>query len=405
MKLNISRGLCAALFAAGACSMPAAAQQLVGGKVIYGTDDRIDVYQETSAQRRQWAASTCALVSASKLIYDAESDTYTMITSGFNVGGRQPCDGEPFASQPTSAFCSGFAAGVDVIATAGHCVNSGSLPGMRFVFGFQMLDADTPVTTFRGDQVYEGLQVLGRQQVGDLDYAVVQLTQTITAPEVRPLPIRRSGVVAEGAAVGVIGHPSGLPMKIAFGPTTVVHDNTNAGYFTANLDTYGGNSGSPVFDALTGLVEGVLVRGARDYNIVGSCFESNRIADSSSGEDVSKALTFAEFVPQIVGTDFHSADADKNNTISLSEALRVIQFYNASAYHCDASKSEDGYLPGPPEGEIDGECLPHNSDFIEVDYVISLSELLRLIQYYASTGYTFCGEGEDGFCLDMVKAE
>ena len=29
-------------------------------KVVYGTDDRIDVYQETDPERLTWAASTCA---------------------------------------------------------------------------------------------------------------------------------------------------------------------------------------------------------------------------------------------------------------------------------------------------------------------------------------------------------
>jgi len=33
----------------------------------------------------------------------------------------------------------------------------------------------------------------------------------------------------------------------------------------ANLDTFGGNSGSAVFNAETGEVEGILVRGENDY--------------------------------------------------------------------------------------------------------------------------------------------
>ena len=40
---------------------------------------------------------------------------------------------------------------------------------------------------------------------------------------------------------------------------------SNLYYFTANLDTYRGNSGSPVFNAITHKVEGVLVRGEQDF--------------------------------------------------------------------------------------------------------------------------------------------
>ena len=61
----------------------------------------------------------------------------------------------------------------------------------------------------------------------------------------------------------VIGHPSGLPTKISDG--AIVRENANKVFFQSTLDTFGGNSGSAVFDAKTGLVEGILVRGERDY--------------------------------------------------------------------------------------------------------------------------------------------
>jgi hypothetical protein len=41
----------------------------------------------------------------------------------------------------------------------------------------------------------------------------------------------------------------------------------------------------------------------------------------------------------------HSADRDGDWRIAMSELLRVIQFYNAHGYHCDAA-TEDGYAPG-----------------------------------------------------------
>jgi hypothetical protein len=57
----------------------------------------------------------------------------------------------------------------------------------------------------------------------------------------------------------------------------------------ANLDTYGGNSGSPVFNHRTGEVEGILVRGENDYvyDPGQGCQVSNRCAsDVCRGEDV-----------------------------------------------------------------------------------------------------------------------
>ncbi len=60
----------------------------------------------------------------------------------------------------------------------------------------------------------------------------------------------------------VIGHPSGLPTKVADGAQVCTQKGT---HFSANLDTYGGNSGSAVFNAKTNEVVGILVRGANDY--------------------------------------------------------------------------------------------------------------------------------------------
>jgi len=92
---------------------------------------------------------------------------------------------------------------------------------------------------------------------------------------------------------------------------------------------------------------------------------------------------------------FHSADQDQNNLISLSELLRVIQFFNSGGYQC-AEGTEDGYAPNL--GNTD--CTPHSSDYNPQNWIISLSELLRLIQFFNAGGYFPCPElaTEDGFC-------
>jgi hypothetical protein len=94
-----------------------------------------------------------------------------------------------------------------------------------------------------------------------------------------------------------------------------------------------------------------------------------------------------------------SADRDGNFVISLSELLRVIQFYNSLGYHCaDApGDTEDGFVPGAGANQS---CLPYDTDYSPQDWVITLSELLRVIQFYNSLGYNYCPEEgtEDGFC-------
>ena len=137
------------------------------------------------------------------------------------------------------------------------------------------------------------------------------------------------------------------------------------------------------------------MRGARDYDIIGGCFQSNRIPDDSSGEDVSKTTTFASFVPELTTDEPHSADTNSDGQIGLSEVLRVVQLHNADAYQCDTAKSEDGFLPGAGSES----CDPHDSDFLQADFVISLSELLRVIALYNGPFYESCSTSEDGFCI------
>jgi hypothetical protein len=100
--------------------------------------------------------------------------------------------------------------------------------------------------------------------------------------------------------------------------------------------------------------------------------------------------------------DRHTGDQNGDSLIDLSELLRVIQFFNMSGYRCATNllDTEDGYLPGPGANHA---CTPHDSDYNPQDWSVSLSELLRLIQFFNIGGYHACpGEGtEDGFCTRL----
>jgi len=57
---------------------------------------------------------------------------------------------------------------------------------------------------------------------------------------------------------------------------------------------------------------------------------------------------------------------------------------------------EDGFAPGVGLQT----CTPHASDYQPQNWVISLSELLRTIQFYNTGGFYACPDQntEDGFC-------
>lgn len=80
--------------------------------------------------------------------------------------------------------------------------------------------------------------------------------------------------------------------------------------------------------------------------------------------------------------DQHTCDWDGDYTISMSELLRFIQFFQSDGFHCDPS-SEDGYATGAGVQN----CAPHSGDYWPRDWAVSLRELLRVIQFYNSPGY------------------
>lgn len=262
-------------------------------KVIYGDDNRLDLYDVKEASTLALADSTVALMDASRLV--PQKDGSFGINAQTLRDYFQVCSEERFSEQPTAASCSGSLVGPDLVLTAGHCISQYECADTRFVFGYALRKLGDVADTAPASEVYSCAKVLISKETAGADFAVVRLDRPVTGH--LPLAINRGAVPAVGTEVGVIGHPSGLPVKAAFG-AQVRHD--DAGFFVTNLDTYGGNSGSAVFNAKTGLIEGVLVRGETDFELNGSCYVSKRCpADGCRGEDVTHIQEAAPYIPAI----------------------------------------------------------------------------------------------------------
>ncbi len=108
-----------------------------------------------------------------------------------------------------------------------------------------------------------------------------------------------------------------------------------------------------------------------------------------------RTTTVLTVIPSEDSGKIHTADQDGNNQISLSELLRIIQFFNTAGLHCEEG-TEDGYAPGPGGTG----CTPHDSDYAPQDWSINLTELLRIIQFFNIGLYHSCPEQltEDGYC-------
>jgi hypothetical protein len=262
-------------------------------KAIYGVDDRMDLFEVTDQQSLADADCVVALFRSNR-VTDNGDGTSTLRTRSF-ASAQILCAAERFGAQPVGAFCSGFLVARNIIATAGHCADHGDVTTIRFVFGFRMQSATTARTTVNNSEIYSGVRIIGRAlDGGGADWALVEIDRPVTNHRVAR--VRRTGRIGNSQSVHVIGHPSGLPLKFADG--AIVRDNQPSAFFVANLDTYGGNSGSPVFNSDTHEVEGILVRGERDFVASGDCMISLVCPTTGCrGEDCTRASEFRHLIP------------------------------------------------------------------------------------------------------------
>ncbi len=256
-------------------------------KVIYGEDDRTDWYDFKSEELKNIARSSAALIRKSKLTRSAHEGWMKIDAQAYGAG-MQMCSTERFVEQPTATFCSGFLAAPDKIVTAGHCIESESeCMNTAFVFDFTKFDADYDPTNVLAESVYNCKRVIhtALDSAGN-DYAIIQLDREVQ--DRQPVRLRREGKLEDFSEVVVLGYPHGIPLKSSVGK---VRTNTHDKYFTATLDTYGGNSGSMVLSTASLEVEGILVRGEPDviYDREKQCYVSKVCAeDACYGEESSR---------------------------------------------------------------------------------------------------------------------
>ena len=214
-----------------------------GEKAIYGLDDRRDLYQVSNPQWLKNARAIAALVPKRKLkkVF-GRPDLYRLKTKK----AGDTCSLQRFNDQEQIAKCSGFLVAKDILVTAAHCVRTrlGCI-GSRWVFGYDISEQGKNYTKIRKKDVYKCVEVIESRlrRFSSLDYAVVRLDRVVKDRE--PLKIRTTGKVRLGEKLYLGGFPSGLPLKMAGGAR--VRSNKNENYFLANLDSFEGNSGGPVF--------------------------------------------------------------------------------------------------------------------------------------------------------------
>jgi len=237
---------------------------------------------------------------------------------------KELCSEESYREQPAGKAATGVLVSHRVIATAGHVRRRiGNFLELRFLFGYRMLDPTTPRLRFNNSEIYSAKRVVKEyyELPSDcncpenfctcrptLDWALIELDRKVTNH--KPVECRTEGKIPVQQSVYMYGYPYGLPMKLAAG-ARVYHNDEESPFFSANLDAFDGNSGSPVFNSHTHVLEGILSHGGESfyYDSNADCFKMSRCNDvgfptrenqtpeSCRGEYCTRTTEFVQSIP------------------------------------------------------------------------------------------------------------
>lgn len=268
------------------------ASLVINTQSIYGVDNRSEVDSYPNKEIAALASSVAAQVETVDILPSGEN---AVELKSFLLSEKmRVCKEERFSEQNTVSHCTGFLIAKDLLVTASHCaIKEGSCEKFNWIFDYKNTSNIIP---------NENLYKCKKIEVLDAgnDYAIIRLDRETNRAPLKLKTKSGGGLFKKKPELAVIGTPTGLPLKITDNAKEVnVQDDSRklgANFFYVNADTFGGNSGSPIFDMETKEVEGILVSGNEDYKFDSNtqCFKTRSY--NESGRDGAEVAVRAKAI-------------------------------------------------------------------------------------------------------------
>jgi trypsin-like peptidase len=261
--------------------------------LVYGTDDRQELYDVPGGTLRQLAEdSVVALVADATWPGAIQSDP----TSLFGVPSWQQrralCDSVRFADQPAAATCSGVLADDDLVLTAGHCARNLDCGTLSVVFGYHYLnEGETP--SLADDDVYRCAEVLTfdiPNEFEAVDQGWIRLDRRVSSDKRAAVLERRPEPLDASQRLYAFDFGGGVPLKAHSGVSVQDPRAEQLDYFVTSFDAFEGSSGAPLTRA-DGTVVGIFAHGNPDYvETSAGCFDVEVLPDSAGAERATYAF-------------------------------------------------------------------------------------------------------------------
>lgn len=263
---------------------------------IYGKDDRKFVNQ-CSDKKIKEISKSIALIMPSRYIEKNKNDTKLKANPLFNIPfsyDTDPeiniCKNQKFVEHLAAGLCTGFLVTKNLLVTARHCFKEEFICGERaIIFNVQSSLENKNSILVNNDNVYACKKIYNLiedekfSKTSELDFVIIELDRDVL--DATPLKMRSKNNITEKSKVFMIGHPLGLPLIKTSDAKVKLIDSVFT--FEASLDSFEGNSGSPIFNAKNFEVEGILYSGKEDFtkDVANQCLKYKKYKETSKNSE------------------------------------------------------------------------------------------------------------------------
>ncbi|MEE6251304.1 MAG: trypsin-like peptidase domain-containing protein [Bdellovibrionota bacterium] len=284
-------------------------------QVVYGDDDRVDYFNSSSVHEIKMSEATAGIFLSSDLSETAEHYYIQRSYLGKEYG---LCSRERFYYQSVGPRCSAILVTNDLVLTAAHCIQDQSVcdkDELKFNFDYKLKNSFDVLDYLKKSETYSCKRLLYHSDSFQEDFALIQLDR----PVVGHKPIQSFQKLEQTNLenkLGMVGHPLGLPQKIARNGQLRRWSNFSG---ILEIDAFSGNSGSAVYNEDSGALVGVLSKGETDFEDTGECL---KVRNCKSGECSGEVVYFLTKLTSII----ERYKLDKNQSFDKPIPQRPIIF-------------------------------------------------------------------------------